>query len=126
VDQLWDAAGTLTLPVMDRYDTPEVRRLVGLCYLLQKRAGGQSFFLACRTVGRLAGCHYTTAWRWLWLLERQDVLLRTGTGTQASKKANEYRYVASGGASLRIAGPVPPARFICNPDDPSRPALSAG
>jgi len=93
VDQLWDAAGAVQVPgAEDR--SPGVRRLIALCCLLQRRAGGGTFFLACRTVGRLAGVTHVAAWRWLRFLEMQGVLVRISTGSQATRKANEYRFVA--------------------------------
>ena len=87
VDHLWDVAGALTIPGAERYDRPEVRRLVGLCSLLQRHSHGKSFFLGCRTVARLAGVHYTTAWRWLRLLELTGVLERTSTRHAGDEKS---------------------------------------
>jgi hypothetical protein len=46
----------------------------------------------------LAGVTHVTAWRWLRLLERTRVLHRVRTGTLATKKANEFRYVGWGEA----------------------------
>jgi hypothetical protein len=90
VDRLWKQAGT-------HHDGPlraPTERVARLCRLLQERCPGKCFFLACRTVGRLAGVSHVTAWKWLRLLEGAGVLKRTLTGTLQSKKANEYRFVA--------------------------------
>jgi hypothetical protein len=78
------------------YGDEDVRRLVAFCYQLQRHAGESPFFLACRSAGALLGTDHTTAWRWLRLLEIDQVLVRISTGSQAKHRANEYRYVGGG------------------------------
>jgi hypothetical protein len=94
LDALWARAlAEAPPPEAAAYEQDGVRRLVALCRQLQRRAGEETWFLACRTAGSLLGVPYQTAWRWLRLLERDGVLHRTSTGSKATRKANEYRCV---------------------------------
>jgi hypothetical protein len=62
---------------------------------LQRVAGAGPFYLDCRTAGRLVGVHHTTAWIWLTTVLPADGILEVGArGSQATGKANEYRYIA--------------------------------
>jgi hypothetical protein len=81
-------------PAALEYEGQGVRTLVALCYQLQGQAGKGTFFLACRTAGKLLEVAPTTAWNWLRLLEIDGVLRKVSTGSKATRKANEYRYVA--------------------------------
>jgi hypothetical protein len=76
------------------YYLPGVRLLVALCSELQIAAGDRAFFLSCRDAAALVAPHtpYQAVSRWLGRLERDGVLTRISTGTQATQKANEYRY----------------------------------
>jgi len=78
-----------------KYDSEAVRQLVALCAALQRYAGDQVFFLACRTAGHLLGISHVAAWKILRMLEMDHVLRRMKTGTKKEKKANEYRYIGS-------------------------------
>jgi hypothetical protein len=94
VEALWSRALAEPLPAAAlAYEQDGVRLLVGLCGQLQRHAGRGTFFLACRTAGALLGVPHTTGWRWLRLLEIDGILRRISTGSKASGKANEYRYL---------------------------------
>jgi hypothetical protein len=75
------------------YDEPPVLLLAALCRELQRIAGAGPFFLDCRSAGRLLGIHHTTAWRLLTVLCADGILAPGDKGSQASGKANEYRYL---------------------------------
>ncbi len=77
-----------------RFEHAGIRLLVALCWQLHLAAAGGTWFLGCRTVGKLLGVDHSTAWRWLYLLEAEGVLARVSTGSKAAKKASEFRYVA--------------------------------
>ena len=77
----------------EAYDIPEVRLLASICRELQRHAGDGVFFLACRTAQRLLGIErHETAWRWLLLLEGDD-LLHVETRGDRSGRATRYRYM---------------------------------
>jgi hypothetical protein len=102
LDAAWGQALNMAEPAeAGRYDDERARRLLTFCGLLQARAGSRPFYLACRSAGRLCGVVHTTAWRWLQLFERHGVLVRVSTGSQAKRKANEYRYPLA--AAQRLA-----------------------
>lgn len=62
---------------------------------LPRLAGTHPFFLDRRSAGRLVGIHHTTAWRLLTVVLPADGILAIGAkGSNATHKANEYRYVA--------------------------------
>jgi hypothetical protein len=75
------------------YDEPPVLLLAALCRELQHIADPRPFPLDCRTAGRLLGIHHTTAWRLLTVLCADGVLAPGAKGSQASGKANEFRYI---------------------------------
>lgn len=84
------------------YGRSELGQLVALCAELQRSAGDNPFFLACRSAGFLLGVAQVTAWRWLKLLQHQHVLKLVTVGKYATKKASEYRYFGeqrTGGAA---------------------------
>ena len=66
------------------------RVLVVLCELLQHQAGNQPFFLDARKAAKLLKVHFTTAWRWLRELVKEDVLRLANAGSYTSRRANEY------------------------------------
>jgi hypothetical protein len=80
-------------PVAERYDGP-LRRLVALCWQLQKQWGDRPFPLACRTAAEVLGVTRIKAWALLQALQFDRVLRRVRTGTKASKKASEWRFIA--------------------------------
>ena len=72
---------------------PGMQYLVALCHELQRHAGDGTFFLSCRKAGEVLGVDPKTAWRWLFLLTREEVLKLVKKGTRASKQASEFRYL---------------------------------
>jgi len=93
--QIFARAVKATIPqVAERYEQPQLRLLVSLCRELQRAAGDSPFFLAVRTAGRLLGVDTSTAWRWLFLLEQDGILMVEVRGDQRTRKATRYRYIA--------------------------------
>ena len=77
------------------YAEAPVLLLASLCRELQRATGTNPFFLDCRTAGELIGVHHATAWRLLTTVLTADGILTAGArGSQATRKANEYSYVA--------------------------------
>lgn len=74
-----------------QYDEPKLRQLVAFCRELQRTAGEQPFFLACRTGEERLGVPYSTVSRWLQLLRLDNVLSEVTKGKRG--KASEYRYL---------------------------------
>jgi hypothetical protein len=77
---------------------PENQRLqilVALCRELQRAAGGQPFYLSCRTAGRLFSVSHTEAARWFFLLESDGILrVVTKGGTHEDpRNATRFRYL---------------------------------
>jgi len=79
----------------DGYEQPALRLLVSLARQLHRTAGGGPWYLSCRTAARLLGVTHDTAARWLFLLTQDGVLKLVSRGTQATRKASEYRYTAN-------------------------------
>jgi hypothetical protein len=77
--------------IAERYSDPRLRRLVGLCNVLQEQAGSKPFYLAAVSVAEETGVRTATVNRWLRLLVRDGVLSRVNRGH--SGKASEYRFV---------------------------------
>jgi hypothetical protein len=80
-------------PVAADYDSPKIKLLVRLCRELQRYHGAEPFYLDCRTAGKVLEVEHSVAWRWLRLLQHDGVLGLVSTGSQASRKANRYRYL---------------------------------
>jgi hypothetical protein len=76
-----------------RFEQDKLRLLVALCRELQHASGDRPFFLACRTAGRLLDVDYTTAWRWLFLLDHVGVIREVEKGDRAKRRASRYRYL---------------------------------
>jgi hypothetical protein len=94
LQEAWEAAGREPLPPeAELFGRADIRRLVGLCLQLQKRAGRGDFPLPCRTVGSLLGMPSKNASTWLGALEGAGILQRTFAGSAREGKANRYRYV---------------------------------
>jgi hypothetical protein len=92
VDDLFARAISQAPPICaDIYEGSTVRTLVALCRELQRQAGEASFFLACRTAGRLLGVSHTIASRWLGMLCKDKILVLVEKG--CIHRANEYRYL---------------------------------
>ncbi len=81
------------LPALaEQYPERKLRRLVALCFALQRESKDRPFFLACRTAGALLGVPHGKANRWLRILVLDKVLKLESVGTR--HRASEYRYVA--------------------------------
>ncbi len=76
-----------------KYESPRLQLLVAICRELQQSAGGEPFYLACRTAGRLAGVDHSTAARWLWLLVHDGILAEAEKGDRTRRRATRYRYL---------------------------------
>ncbi len=93
MDLLWNRAFGFVPVEIRNTDDEAYRQLIELCRLLQQRKPKEPFFLACRTVGMLAGISHVSAAKWLRLLVRQGVLERVSIGSLESRHANEYKYL---------------------------------
>jgi hypothetical protein len=89
-------------PDAARYRDPRMRILVGICWHLQKYAGGRPFYPSTRDVARLQGIEgkepQVTAWRMLRKLERDGILLVVERGTPGvtiGGRATSYRFAGS-------------------------------
>ena len=98
----WKAAQNEPLPpeATAEYAIPmseNMQRLVALCYQLQLFHGADPFFLGSRDAGPLLATPYRTVAYWLETLADEvgpfRVLKKVSTGSQASGKTNEYRYM---------------------------------
>ncbi len=76
-----------------KYEAP-VLLLASLCREMQRIVGDQPFSLDCRKAGRLLRVDHSTAWRWLNVLCADGILASGKKGSKATRKANEYRYIA--------------------------------
>jgi response regulator of citrate/malate metabolism len=95
MSKLLAAAMDAELPdVALEYDSEQCRLLVKLCRELQRTAGHSTFFLSCRTAGRLLNVDHSTANRWLYMLEQDEILQVVSRGSNAGRKATRYRYLA--------------------------------
>jgi len=80
--------------VAERYDQRGLRLLVALCRELQRAAGAEPFFLACRTAGRLLDVSHVQAHRWLFLLVHDGIIEVVEPGDRSKRRASRYRYLA--------------------------------
>jgi hypothetical protein len=78
-------------PIASRY-TPEVGRLIGLCAVLQERAGDGPFFLAANPLADLLNVRRSNLYLRLRLLVRKKVLDVVEKGRMG--RATRFRYVA--------------------------------
>ncbi|MBN2025120.1 MAG: hypothetical protein JW809_20250 [Pirellulales bacterium] len=81
-------------PAAARYEQAGLRLLVALCRELQRAAGEEPFFLACRTAGRLLDVSHVQASRWLFLLAHNRAIELVERSQQGHRRANRYRYLA--------------------------------
>ncbi len=101
VDDLFRKARMADVPEeAKRFEQASLRLLVALCRELQREAGAEkSWFLDCRTAGRLLGVGYKTASRWLKLLVAYEILELVEKGQKGTGgvqgKASKYRYRGS-------------------------------
>ena len=92
-------------PSATRYVTPEIKRAVALCAVLQEHAVQQPFYLAINALAEEFDVDAATASRWLRLLVRDGVLSLVKKGNRG--RATEYRY--------NPAEPDPPATTVDHP-----------
>ena len=86
----------------ERYEDESLRRLVGLCAELQRRAGnGEPFYLACRAAGAQLSIDHKLANKWLRLLVRDRVLVEVEKGKR--RRATTFRYVGELNESVAAA-----------------------
>ncbi|MHC4610054.1 MAG: hypothetical protein ACYS7M_06865 [Planctomycetota bacterium] len=98
MDEVFEAAKAADPPAEAmRYEQSAFRLLVTLCRELQRRAGDGPFYLGCRTAGRLLGVEHTTAWRWLYLMVSDGLLVVAERGAQAGGQNRATRYFYVGG-----------------------------
>jgi hypothetical protein len=96
VKSVWESAKSRPAPaVASRYYVPGIKLLVMLCAELQVAAGDGTFYLSCRDAAALIAKpqDFRTVSKWLNKLEADGVLRRVNTGSQATHKANEYRFL---------------------------------
>jgi hypothetical protein len=69
-------------------------RLASLCRELQRHAGTRPFFLSCAKAGQCLGEDQNTIYRWFAAFLEVGKLLIVEAGTQDTRRATRYRYVA--------------------------------
>lgn len=80
--------------VAERYEQRQLKLLVSLCRELQRAVGDGAFYLSVRTAARLLAVDPSTAWRWLFLLEHDGILIVVTRGDRKERRASRYRYIA--------------------------------
>lgn len=82
-------------PAAAEYEQPEARLLASICRELQSATGALPFYLSTRTAGRLLNVDHTTAWRWLYLLKTDRLIVEVEAGGRAhnARKATRFRYI---------------------------------
>ncbi len=91
--QVFDRACANIPEAAEVYDQSEVQRLVSLCRELQRSAGNNPFYLACRKAGELLGVGRDKAHRWLFLLMQDRLLEEVCKGDFKTGRASRYRYL---------------------------------
>ena len=71
---------------------PRMLQLIQICRALQKAAGANPFFLACRKAGELIGTSKSEANRMLKTLRSEGILRLVRRGTERDRQASEYLY----------------------------------
>lgn len=74
-----------------KYEQPALRLLVAICRELQQAVGDADFYLATRTAGGVLGVDHVQAWRWLFLLQQEQIIRETQKGT--TQRASRFRYI---------------------------------
>jgi hypothetical protein len=74
-----------------KYEQPALRLLVSICRELQQAVGDADFYLATRTAGGVLGVDHVQAWRWLFLLQQEQIIRETQKGT--TQRASRFRYI---------------------------------
>jgi hypothetical protein len=80
-------------PVADRYDGA-LRKLVALCWQLQRRWGSRAFPLPCRIAADVLGVSPLKAWQMLEALRIDRVIRLVKKGSKATGRASEWRFIA--------------------------------
>ena len=79
-----------------RFETPEFRRLIGLCYHLSELSVNGVFFLSCRSAQQLLDIsNHGQAARWLRTLVGCGILRIHQEGDTTKRRATRYTYVSS-------------------------------
>jgi hypothetical protein len=107
-------------PEADRFEKLVDKRLVAVCADLQRHAGGEPFFLSCRTAQRLCGykSHMTANRRLNDLVEDgMLVLVERGRPAEKLRRASRYRWQGQ-----TVVAPNPVARTTCD-DEGARLAV---
>jgi hypothetical protein len=79
----------------ERYGSDAISLLIRICRELQAEAGGNPFYLGCRSAGSMIGVSHTTANDLLDLLVVDDVLMLVEKGKAEGRKASTFRYRAA-------------------------------
>jgi hypothetical protein len=88
------AAHALPVPsIGTQFEEPKIRLLVSLCHELQRASGVAVFFLSCRTAGRLLEVNLATAWRYLYLLQQEEIIVAETVGSYQTKQATRWCYL---------------------------------
>jgi hypothetical protein len=82
-------------PAAARYHLERLNQLVMLCAELQHLAGDRPFFAGCRDLGKVLGVSFQVANKWLRRLVMDGVLVLISKGSQATRRASEYRFTAN-------------------------------
>lgn len=76
------------------FESPTIRRLVHLCYELQRAAGDAPFYLSSDKAAQIVDCQTMQAWRLLKLIEAKKVIKCIERGSQGGL-ATRWRYIES-------------------------------
>lgn len=91
----FEAAKRGPLPkAADRFRTDRMRLLVGVCWHMQRLAGGP-FKMSCHQLAKMYGVHPNQPWEWLCGLEKSLVVRRLdrGRGGAVGGKAATFAYI---------------------------------
>lgn len=75
------------------YESDQIKLLVGFCRELQRAAGDQPFYLACRAAAPFLETTHTQVNRWLRLLCLDKVLREVEKGQRGRRRASTFRYL---------------------------------
>jgi hypothetical protein len=87
------AFGSPFPPETDQYESLEMKRLAAVCRELQRTQKSALIYLSARTAGKLLGINQMQAWRYLKLLQDDDILKAVETGSNKNNKATRFRYL---------------------------------
>jgi hypothetical protein len=80
-------------PETDEYESLEVKRLAAICRELQRSRTSAPFFLSARTAGAWLEINAMQAWRYLKILQDDNLLQAVETGSNKNNKATRFRYL---------------------------------